>query len=183
MHEDLRGETARDIESSSRTNRGLARRDVLRGQRGAARAPGRPFIEELMVESTLVLVLASTLLEFKRLRDCLPDWECECVLSKDGTFPALPPTYRTPSLLLVYARKIPEETQSVCRLLRQTDELREIPILLVVEPTDARQVDAVEGLKRASAILTPLIESELRDTIAELLAVCGPREAGGSDPK
>jgi DNA-binding response OmpR family regulator len=116
-----------------------------------------------------VLVVASSLAQFKHVKDCLPDWEYECLLLAAKEPQKLPVTFRTPTLILVFDRKGQRETLALCAMLRHAEGIRGGPILLAVERDDIHRGHAVTRMGRASLVITPFSQLELEVKIAEAL--------------
>ena len=130
-----------------------------------------------MSQQRRAIVVGASVDELAHVQQCLPEWECMSVALNDeetGPSSQLPPA----SLVIVHARKEQEKTRVICEQLLGRPDGSAAPLLLVIGQYDISQGLAVRGAGRATLILAPFGEEELRSKIAELLGTSQPERGG-----
>ena len=77
-------------------------------------------------------------------------------------------------LMIVFARKEQERTLAICERLRKAPDRAATPLLLVIGRYEISQGSAMRNTGRATFIIAPFGEKELRANIDELLGSSHP---------
>ena len=131
-----------------------------------------------MKDQQTVAVIGASDEAFDHVRRCLVEWNCVKVPPAESGIEAasLPASV---SLILLYARKVRQQTMAVCQRIRKPPESSDAPILLVISRYMMDQASAARRMGNASFVIAPFDQTQVRAKVAEFFEAC---EAGQRGP-
>ncbi|MBW8042597.1 MAG: hypothetical protein FVQ85_21740 [Planctomycetes bacterium] len=120
-----------------------------------------------MTSGSIAIVVGALAEELDHVKQCLSDWQCvDAPLNDEETAVSSMPA--AAKVIIVYSRKNPKNTLSICEQLRNSPECSGASILLVINRYEISQGSGVKRMGNATFIITPFKEKELRDKIMEI---------------
>ena len=121
-----------------------------------------------MNDTLTVVIVEPSVEQFSFVAKCLPAWEC-LNTPLDAVGNVFSSGTNKPKLIILYARRNWQNTESICTYLRKVIELSNVPLLLVISRYQMNQAHAVKGLANTNYIIAPFKAEELQDIIVELM--------------